>query len=517
MKTTRIFLVITALVFCLPALASNTENSINQHFKRIQQDPIALYQFLYKMPKGGDLHNHFTGATYAENLIAYGNKDPFCVTPESYAVTPATQCQSKLQIANAQANTDFFNALVANWSMHNFVAGQESREDHFFNSFAKFGLLVSKHAAEILTEITNRAGGQHLSYLELMLTSYDLSLVGAEGEMMAALGRKVGWDKDLPKLREKLISQGLKNIVATIPEHISAIETGMRNQANCTKNNAQPGCNVVVRYQYLALRGLPPVEFFAQLVGAFEAAKLDKRIVGVNIVQAEDGPIAVRDYHLHMQMLDTLHQIYPDIHISLHAGELAASAVSPATLRFHIREAIDKGHALRIGHGVDIGYEDNSTELLKKMAQQQIMVEINLTSNDSLLGVHGKEHPFPLYLRNQVPVALSTDDEGILRTSITREYQRAVKDYHLSYPTLKMLVRNSLSYSFLAGVNLWQKANSQQPIKACAHENLGSATPSSTCNAFLKSSEKARLQWQLERQFKEFEKQLQQKVAFNAN
>lgn len=111
--------------------------------------------------------------------------------------------------------------------------------------------------------------------------------------------------------------------------------------------------------------------------------------------------------------------------------------------------------------------------------------------------------------------ALSTDDEGVLRTYLTREYQRAVRDYHLPYPILKMLVGNSLTYSFLPGANLWQKANSQEPVTACAKDILGTTNPSPTCQIFLKSSQKAQLQWQLEDQFQHFETQITQKLALN--
>jgi hypothetical protein len=47
--------------------------------------------------------------------------------------------------------------------------------------------------------------------------------------------------------------------------------------------------------------------------------------------------------------------------------------------------------------------------------------------------VSGKNHPFPVYRKFGVPVALSTDDEGIERIDLTHEYVRAVESYGLSY------------------------------------------------------------------------------------
>ncbi|MDF2867931.1 MAG: Aminodeoxyfutalosine deaminase [Gammaproteobacteria bacterium] len=518
MSQYRLFTIIFACFFWLNVTAGQNptvEKKVNAYFSQIQQHPIELYQFLYLMPKGGDLHNHFSGATYAENLISYGQKDDLCIEQTQLTVMPTTDCHAQQKIASVRNNSQLYNNLIDAWSMYNFSPAKESASQHFFSSFGKFNLLVNRHPGEVLAEIVDRAGSQNISYLELMLTPYDLNFFNAQGEITAAIGKQVGWDPDLLRLRHKMLQQGLKEAVNQIPAKITAIENDMREHLHCNQVDPRPGCHVVVRYQYIALRGLPPEQFFAQLITAFEAASLDKRILGINIVEAEDGPIATRDYNLHMQMLNTLHQLYPKVNISLHAGELAANSVSPETLRFHIRQAIETGHAQRIGHGVAIGYEDNSEDLLAKMAKAQVMVEINLTSNESLLGVQGQAHPLPLYLKHQVPVALSTDDEGVFRTYITREYQRAVRDYQLNYSTLKMLVRNSISYSFLPGTSLWQKSNSRQQVKACARDLLGAHQPSKTCQAFLAASEKARLQWQLENKFHFFETQISHKLALN--
>jgi adenosine deaminase len=84
-------------------------------------------------------------------------------------------------------------------------------------------------------------------------------------------------------------------------------------------------------------------------------------------------------------------------------------------------------------------YEDHPYDLLKEMATLHVMVEINLTSNDVILGITGKDHPFPIYRKFSVPVALSTDDEGVSRIDLTHEYVRAVETYCLRYADLKPL------------------------------------------------------------------------------
>jgi adenosine deaminase len=137
------------------------------------------------------------------------------------------------------------------------------------------------------------------------------------------------------------------------------------------------------------------------------------------------------------------------VNVSLHAGELWLGLVPPDDLTFHIYEAVKVAGAQRIGHGVDLAFENKLDDLLQTMRQRKIAVEINLTSNDQILGVHGRAHPFPAYRAAGVPVVLSTDDAAVERIDLTNEYFRAARDYHLGYATLKAIARASLTYSFL--------------------------------------------------------------------
>jgi adenosine deaminase len=194
------------------------------------------------------------------------------------------------------------------------------------------------------------------------------------------------------------------------------------------------------------------------------------------------------------------------VHISLHAGELVLGLVPPEGLRFHIRQAVELGHAERIGHGVDVMEEDDAAALLKELAQKHVMVEINLTSNEGILGVTGANHPFPLYRAAHVPVALSTDDEGVSRIDLTHEYVRAAHDYRLKYGDLKDLARTGMEHSFLAGESLWATPDLFTIVHAgCRGQVPGSAKPSASCQAFLDQNEKAAAQWELESRFRAFE------------
>ena len=119
------------------------------------------------------------------------------------------------------------------------------------------------------------------------------------------------------------------------------------------------------------------------------------------------------------------------MHITLHAGELAMGLVPPEDLTFHIRASIERGHAERIGHGVDVMNEKDAIGLLHEMAEHNVLVEVCLTSNEVILGVSGDDDPLRIYMQYGVPVALATDDEGVSRSDMTHEYLRAVQGLSL--------------------------------------------------------------------------------------
>jgi adenosine deaminase len=491
---------VIVLTFNTPIFASQTtEMKTANYFSHIQNDPEKLLLFLQNMPKGGDLHYHVgSGGSSAENLIRYGLGEHFCINRQNNTVFQDVHCTPENRLDNLAIDSALYNTLINAWSMRDFHPNNESGHDHFFSAFGKMQALASANDAETTVETIQRAANQNESYLELMIMP--------DGNASGRLGKEIVWNSDFTVLRQTLLTHGLPQIVNTMQKTMDTLEAKEKKLLACSTNQAQAGCNVTVRYLYEALREQPPTQVFAQLLAGFELASKDSRFVGINLVQPEDGYISMRDYHLHMEMIEFLHQLYPTVNISLHAGELNSRLVSSEGLRFHIREAIEVAHAQRIGHGVDIAFEKNAEQLLKEMCQKNILVEINLTSSDAILNVKNANHPLPLYLSYHVPVTLSTDDEGIARTTLTLEYQKAILRYHLSYHTVKQLVRNSIFYSFIPGKNLWQDSTYHQMINKCKH-GLPGFSASNICQQFLDENLKAKMQWDLEKQFNLFESQ----------
>ena len=487
-----------------------------------RSNPLQLRNVLKKMPKGADLHNHLSGAVYAESWIRAATEDQLCVNLASLSFAKsktATSCGgSEVAAANAyrgpgpidvpagspyaQSGQHLYDALIDAFSMRGFVPSPGvTAHDHFFDAFAKFGGTSHRHLGEWLDEVATRADSQNEQYLELMHTP--------EFGHAASIAAEIGWQEDLGQFREALLARGLRDEVATAKAQIDEADSLRRQREHCGQTDASSACRVEIRYLCQVLRGFPKQQVFAQTVLCFETAAADPRFVGINFVMPEDGYISMSDYALHMRAIAFLRKLYPKIHLTLHAGELAPGLVTYEGLCCHIRLAVEEAKAERIGHGVDIMYENHPHELLKQMTRNHVMVEISLTSNDVILGISGKDHPFPLYRRFGVPVALATDDEGVSRIDLTHEYVRAVQTYNLSYGDIKQMVRTSLEHIFLQGESLWPAPdNFTRAVSACAKDSLGNDKPSAACSAFLKSSEKASQQWELERRFRQFESEL---------
>jgi hypothetical protein len=492
------------LALSLLARAQTPEQKTARYLDSIRNQPSLLLAFVHDMPKGGDLHNHLDGALYAEDLIDFAVSDNYCVdrTTSRLLAPPCDNCEHytpKPAIRCAYDDHILYNQIIDAWSMRNWRAGEESGHDHFFATFDKFGLTSHNHVPEAIASVINRAAKEHVQYIEFMHTG--------DGRAAAQLGLRLGWDDDLGKMREKLLSGGLKEIAAATSKSLADDEARARAELKCGSPEAEPGCNLTVRYLYQVLRGLPPEAVFSQIVLGFELASSDPHFVGLNLVMPEDWYVPIRDFNQHMAMLDYLHGVYPKIHITLHAGEIAMGLVKPEDLSFHIRASVERGHAERIGHGVDIMLEKDPVGLMQEMAARNVLVEINLTSNDQILGISGDEHPLPIYMKYGVPVAISTDDEGVARSDMTHEYLRAVESYHLSYTVLKRMTRQSVEHSFLPGQSLWAETKiSFRAAGACAADKAGPGKPSAGCIKFLEANERAREQWKLEEAFAEFEK-----------
>ncbi len=459
-----------------------------------------MFAFLLRMPKGADLHSHLSGAVYAESFIQWAADKGLCVQQTTLVLSPPP-CQAAAGQTEAKmAFTDsvLYRQMIDAWSMRYWQFSGQNGHDRFFDTFGKFGAATYGQTGPMLAEVAARAARGRVSYLELMLTP--------DGGLSSQIGQRVGWDGNFDSTLNKLQAGGIADATTAGVKALAEAEAEKARLLQCGTAQADPGCAVVVRYIMQVGRGAALGPVFAQMVTGFALANdPNSKVVALNLVQPEDGLLSMQNFRLHMQMLNFLRPRYPRARVTLHAGELAPGVVPPDGLSFHIRDSVMTGHAERIGHGVDIMHEDDPEQLLQELARRNVMIEICLTSNDTILGVSGAQHPLKTYMQYGVPVALATDDEGVSRSEISREFLRAAEEQGLTYPQLKTLARTSLQHAFLPGASLWQDARRFTPAPQCTADVRALKLTSAGCKQHVTSSERARLQWQLEEAFSAFE------------
>ena len=422
------------------ATPASAEQRVARYLDSVRGEPLRVLAFLRDMPKGGDLHLHLTGAVYAETFLDWAARAGLCLDTATLILSqpPCDEERGRPPAKQAVDDGDLGRRAIDAWSMRDWAYSGQSGHDHFFDSFKKFSAATDGRVGEMLADVVARAAAAHLEYLEIMLPSPDKT--GPDP--------RPPWSDDFAKLRQAYLEGGLRESAAVWKGEIDEAEARMRSLLACGTAAADPGCGVTLRYIVQIARGNGRDRAFRVALKGFELAGLDPRVVAVNLVQPEDSTPALRDFALHMKMLGYLHGVYPQVHISLHAGELAPGLVPPEALRSHIRASVEQGHAERIGHGVNVMYEDRPAELLQELAAKGVLVEICLSSNDQILGVRGRNHPLRELLRAGVPVALATDDAGVARSEITFEYLRAVTEHGLGYVTLKAMARASVQHAF---------------------------------------------------------------------
>lgn len=392
-----------------------------------QASPEQLYEFLYLLPKGGDLHNHLSGSNFSEWWFALASDPQLNGGYQYYTQLYAKMCQngnaneftsighflafrniqhshyiqlSECEKTQYKALSDLSSAEKQGW--YNSIRldkTDEGRDEFFEKHWPRLNELMNNPyiQANLLVKNMQAFGKENLVYLETQVSARNM--LRADGSLFT-------------------------------PEQVVDIYRQRLSQKDALRSG------VTARLQYTLLRFTPDAEQQLEWIYRFVDQHRDL-YVGINMAGREDN-----DKGYPLRFLPTLRKLratIPAIDLSIHAGEVDEP-------NFHVRDTLLLG-ATRIGHGVNL-IDDPQTMLL--MRNGQALVEINLVSNLLLEYVDDySQHPFPEYLRTGVPVALSTDDRGMWDSTMTDEYYVAVKEFNLSWQELLKLGENSLKYSFV--------------------------------------------------------------------
>src|SRR5581483_5531577 len=209
------------------AQTATPEQRTGRYLESVRRQPSLLLAFMREMPKGGDLHNHLTGAIYAESFIRWAAEDGLCVDTKTFQLSEGgCDEEGKAQAKAALEDPVLYRQMVDAYSMRDWSSARESGHDHFFDTFFKFDRATRDHVGDMLAEAAAQAA-------------------------------------------EDLLGSGLEEVVAAGKRNLDEFEARMREDLHCGKPNAEPGCGVTVRYLYQVLRGLTPQQVFAQILTGF--------------------------------------------------------------------------------------------------------------------------------------------------------------------------------------------------------------------------------------------------------
>lgn len=454
-KRLLIFMVLVGFSAC-QANAVDDQQQTAKLYERMfhdgQADVAQLNLFFTRMPKGGDIHHHYTGSIYAETFLDWVKREGWLIDPCTLKIVKQRvdgACAS-LSVDALLKDDALYRKLLSLWSDKDYANHfhiESAPDSNFFNTFGYFGTVSDEYMADGLKLLKQRALDENVSYIETMLSIVPVKSPtyfssAQAGNLIHAL-RAAQTQQETDKLLDRITGTvgGNPAFLHSVNAYLAMVES---------VHQGIDDDQFTMRFQTYAARVLDPLQVFLSLYSGFVAADKSPLVVGVNIVAPENNAVALADYTLHMRMFNYLHRKYPDVQRALHAGELTLGMVRPRSLQFHIRQALEIAHAGRIGHGVDLPYELGSTDLLAELKKAGTAIEINLTSNQFILGVQGQAHPYLIYSAYGVPLVISTDDSGVSRNNLSNQYMLLASRYHPPYDTIKAYVYNSITYSFLS-------------------------------------------------------------------
>ncbi len=171
----------------------------------------------------------------------------------------------------------------------------------------------------------------------------------------------------------------------------------------------------------------------AEEVVALAIDRLNQSLVGLDLAGNEaDFPAAP-----FASILRSARQA--GLRLTIHAGEWSGAA--------NVRQAIEEFGAERIGHGVRVLEDPNVVALAR---ERQTVFEVCLTSNyQSGVVPRLRDHPLRRMLDAGLNVSLGSDDPGVSRTTLSREYRLACETVGLPLEALKESILIGARATFL--------------------------------------------------------------------
>ena len=219
---TLFFLIV--LVPCL--VLANITAQTSQLFEKLKSDPQALRIFLKMMPKGGELHYHWDGSSYPENMAYDVRHSKFCYDAKILGVDANNKfCPPSLQLDNLGSKPSLYQKLVNNWSLTTNYSNRIATENHFFQFFYGTEPIIEQYSADILSDELRRAADQHEDYMEMI---YILDL-----PQMINLGQQISYSSNFSKMQKQIVDSDVSSLVKNIISQTNTYYKKSRHEMKC--------------------------------------------------------------------------------------------------------------------------------------------------------------------------------------------------------------------------------------------------------------------------------------------
>ena len=213
----------------------------NARFEAARDNHTDLRAFLRRMPKGGDLHTHLSGAVYAERFIAWAAQENLCADPANTLLSKSQCGPGDVSAADAMHDQKLYDQLVNAFSTRSFVPTVAVPTDHdkFFEAFDKFGAASGSRFVDMILDQLRDYHSENVQYVEFMVSFWCWNDRDKFVKAMA------GQPDDAGRLAA-LKANGLDECVAAKRTDLLASIEKIKAQLACDPQRTRPGCGVYI-------------------------------------------------------------------------------------------------------------------------------------------------------------------------------------------------------------------------------------------------------------------------------
>ena len=181
------------------------------YLEKIRNNEAELTAFFSQMPKGGDLHHHFSGSIYAEPILEDAIAEDFYLnttTMEVLKEKPAAGNWEKFSALDTRGELGAYKQrIMEKWSIKDYNEVSYPSDKLFFESFGKFSPAIVGHFGEGLLELKNRAIKENVSYIETEFSTIPSKINTAD---------LFGFNSQLRQLAYNGNEKGIKSLLDTL-------------------------------------------------------------------------------------------------------------------------------------------------------------------------------------------------------------------------------------------------------------------------------------------------------------